>query len=261
MEWRKASGKLVYEADRQAMVAAIKKPTIMCMHGLNGAASATVRRLLVQPGDEVTPETSVIQLEASLKLPAKPLQELITSQLVVNGPSQVAKGSKIAGESLRFTRSVPVSFDMTPLRSGVVKELLVKEGDVVAAGAPLMSIVDKFKKTFKTQTLNVDVFDGAQIAYEGRQRTRQLHRVGLQPPMFAVHVTVVRGQERVPEDKQHLWKAHEGEVIEFEYCLTPEVKYGFWHLNVRSPRMMQLREELGLTAEHNLHLTIGRTGQ
>lgn len=255
-EWRKATGTLVYAADRQATVASQQKPTVMLMHGLNGAAFATVTEILVKPGDDVTPDTPVVQLEAHLKL-GKDLRALFAKG--TNGAQDATKAGRIIPNSLHFER-VTMRFMIAPIRStGVIKDVLIKPGDVLKPGYPMFTIVNKFKKTFKMQTLNVDVHDGGDIAYEARQRLRQLKQIGIQPPMFPVHVTVVRGQEQVPAGKQHLWRAHEGELIEFEYCLTPEVKYGYWHMNVRSPRMMQLREELGLTAEHNLHLTFGRT--
>ena len=255
-QWRKATGRLVYEADRQATIAGQQKPAVMLMHGLNGAADAKVIEVLVKPGDDVTPDTHVAKFEAHLKL-GKDLRAIFVKG---NGTQQNAtKAGRIDPMTIHFER-VLMRFMMTPIRTaGVIKDVLIKPGDVLKPGAPMFTIDHKFKKTFKTQTLNVDVLNGDEIAYEARQLLRRLKRIGIQPPLFPVHVTVVRGQEQVPTGKQHLWKAHEGELIVFEYCLTPEVKYGYWHMNVRSPRMMQLREELGLTAEHNLHLTFGRT--
>jgi hypothetical protein len=78
----------------------------------------------------------------------------------------------------------------------------------------------------------------------------------LQAPMFGLHVTVVRGDERVKNVQA--WKKHAGEVIEFEYSTDMKVDYTFWSLPVRSKRLEQIRTELGFVNLHNYHLTIGR---
>ena len=116
-----------------------------------------------------------------------------------------------------------------------------------------------FKKTFKLRTLTVDLpYDDLSAYY--RWFVMKRFALVLSPPMFGLHVTVVRGNEKIPN--VDAWKKHQGEIVTFEYSPKPHVQYGFWTLPVRSPRMVQLRKELGLNevtaGPHSLHLTFGR---
>lgn len=64
-------------------------------------------------------------------------------------------------------------------------------------------------------------------------------------PMYAPHITVVRGRYETPKDRS-AWGAYEGEKIEFEY--EHDIKSGplyIW-LSVQSKRIEEIREELGL---------------
>jgi hypothetical protein len=78
----------------------------------------------------------------------------------------------------------------------------------------------------------------------------------VQPPLWGPHVSVIRGEE--PPDKA-AWKRLVGEPVEFEY--EPEVREtdDYLWVPVRCLRMLDHREELGLSRVPNppLHLTIG----
>jgi hypothetical protein len=79
----------------------------------------------------------------------------------------------------------------------------------------------------------------------------------LQHPMFGLHVTVVRGDEK-PKAPEH-WRKHEGRTVQFEYNPTGiRKKWQFWSLPVRGRELEMLRGELGLQEEHDFHITVGR---
>ena len=111
------------------------------------------------------------------------------------------------------------------------------------------------KKTFKAKTLIVQLpFDDLANLY--RWFVKQKYFVSLNPPMWGNHVTVVRGDERVPNSL--LWKKHAGEFVEFEVVPHLYKVWDFWALPVYSTRLSELRSELGLKVFHEMHLTIGR---
>lgn len=111
------------------------------------------------------------------------------------------------------------------------------------------------RKTFKAKTLIVDLpFDDLANFY--RALIKKRYGFHLHPPMWGNHVTVVRGDEKPPNlDK---WKAYEGETVEFEVSPHVYKQWDFWILPVKSERLHEIRRELGLTAFHELHITIGR---
>lgn len=98
--------------------------------------------------------------------------------------------------------------------------------------------------------------------YENQRTKRRYH-----PPSWGAHVTIARGE--VPKNPQ-FWKAYQGEVIEMEYesRIIPVRDLGFrdkfFMIRVRSPRIMEIREELGLSnfdsmgRPYEAHLTIAR---
>jgi hypothetical protein len=75
----------------------------------------------------------------------------------------------------------------------------------------------------------------------------------------------------VPEDMlKRLWGKYEGRMFEFEYTLDVrqsgdkpvdgfDPKEHFWFVTVWSDEMTNIRKELGLPYNWNLHLTYGRT--
>lgn len=81
----------------------------------------------------------------------------------------------------------------------------------------------------------------------------------LQLPAWRPHVTVLDGRKAIAEDKLPLWKKYAGEIIKYEYSVDIEQHWKFWVLPVRSPRLAEIRSELGLPQNnHGFHLTIGR---
>lgn len=78
----------------------------------------------------------------------------------------------------------------------------------------------------------------------------------LQRPMFGTHVTVVRNDEDVPN--LSAWGKHEGAVIDIEYDTVLRNHTVFWSLPVYNSYLQDIREELGLPAERDFHITIGR---
>lgn len=111
------------------------------------------------------------------------------------------------------------------------------------------------KKTFKAKTLIVDLpFDDLANFYLWQIKRKYL--VHLHPPMWGNHVTVVRGDEKIPHPEH--WKKYEGEEVEFEVMPHLYKVWDFWALPVRSPRLYGIRAELGLKVFHEMHITVGR---
>jgi hypothetical protein len=92
--------------------------------------------------------------------------------------------------------------------------------------------------------------------------------VRLQRPRFAPHISVIR-KERIPEDKLHLWGAHDGKPVEFSYDPTIYNDELYYWLRVYSAALKAVRKELGLDELSELarppdlhdcfHTTIGNT--
>jgi hypothetical protein len=133
----------------------------------------------------------------------------------------------------------------------------VAVGDEISGGQPIAKINTLFKKTFKLNTLNAVVEHGGSIAAGLRKKLIHRH---VNPPMFNVHVTIVKGQEHVAASHEN-WLKHDGKLIEFEYDdATVHTMHGFWFVKVRGDHLHELRAELGLTkVYHDFHLTIGRS--
>lgn len=121
---------------------------------------------------------------------------------------------------------------------------------------------ENFKKTNKTRTLIINLARDTEIHhfYQWLIRKQYGDWLHLQDPMFGLHVTVVRGNEGVPDMSK--WKKHQGEFFEFEYNTQLKCNWGFWNLPVNpSEKLVNLRTELGIEREHNFHLTVGRMYQ
>lgn len=99
------------------------------------------------------------------------------------------------------------------------------------------------------------------------------YHIHLQQPSWDAHISVVRGEKPRPEFVQH-WKKYQGEKIEFEYQhgiihhdksqrtddrAANNVGGLYYFMNVRCPRLEEIRAELGLRTGFNYHVTIGRT--
>ena len=78
----------------------------------------------------------------------------------------------------------------------------------------------------------------------------------LQHPRLGSHITVVRG-EVVKNDFR--WNAYPSQTINFYYSNEIKTNGRYWWLNVYSPCLMSIRQELGLEVkpEYDLHVTIG----
>lgn len=83
-------------------------------------------------------------------------------------------------------------------------------------------------------------------------------------PSWDAHISIVRGE--VPrEEFRHHWKKYHGKTITFRYshCLRRtrnhiHEKDYFWFIDVQSPEIDEIREELGLRTFYNYHITVGR---
>jgi hypothetical protein len=85
----------------------------------------------------------------------------------------------------------------------------------------------------------------------------------LQRPFWGAHITVSRNEEPCGDFKCR-WMKYEGEKVEFTYVpgvkdnYSPDRYRSFFWLDVKSPRLMEVRQELGLGAPScGFHLTIG----
>ena len=101
-----------------------------------------------------------------------------------------------------------------------------------------------------------------------RSWIKTVYGIDLCVPSWDAHISVIRGEK--PTDKlMHLWKKYDGSIIEFEYRHFPRFngdtrsvkssKPGsFWFVDVISPTIKQIRDELELPSFWNQHITVGR---
>lgn len=77
------------------------------------------------------------------------------------------------------------------------------------------------------------------------------------PPRYPAHISVVRHEQPL---NMEAWLKHEGEEIEFEYEDVHVWDELYMWLNVRCPRVEEIRTELGLAPypwwRNGYHLTI-----
>lgn len=87
--------------------------------------------------------------------------------------------------------------------------------------------------------------------------------VPLHQPAWDAHISILRGEgHRLPQNMRGLWGKYEGMKMDFYYDMSVHragKKPDFWIVNVHSPDMMDIRQELRLPTNWPLHLTIGRT--
>lgn len=81
--------------------------------------------------------------------------------------------------------------------------------------------------------------------------------ITVQHPVWRPHVTVLNGRQPVKREFIHNWKKYQGEKVFFKYAPEIELHWKFWTLPVHSPRLQEIRLELGFDIS-KLHLTIGR---
>ena len=87
--------------------------------------------------------------------------------------------------------------------------------------------------------------------------------IDLCEPSWGSHISVTRSP-KLPKNKQALWKKYDGEIVEFEY--SNEIRKAkdtknpgdFYFIDVWSPRLDEIRAELGLPYFPKYHITIGR---
>lgn len=117
---------------------------------------------------------------------------------------------------------------------------------------------EDFKKTHKQQALILQLpRDQLDLYYQWFLTKQYGTWLTLQRPMYGLHITVVRGDER-PKFQEH-WKKYSNQEIEIEY--NPEMierYWAFWTIEVRSEKLDEIRRELGFKNFHRHHITFGR---
>lgn len=80
----------------------------------------------------------------------------------------------------------------------------------------------------------------------------------MQRPAWCEHITVIRDEEP-PVVKQTLWSKYAGQEVVFDYNPTIATNGEYWWLDVCCPKLLDIREELGLPRQPEipLHLSIG----
>lgn len=87
-------------------------------------------------------------------------------------------------------------------------------------------------------------------------------------PAWGAHVSLIRG-ERLKPQYQHLWKKYNNKVFKFQlrsflrfnndtFPVDNHPSCSFWFLDVISDELLDIRRELELPTNYNLHLTVGR---
>lgn len=132
-------------------------------------------------------------------------------------------------------------------------------------------IYDPWRGDMKRRTNGWCVLDvDREITRYYREWLRVERHIRLQPPSWDAHISIVRG-ERLHPSKVHLWKKYHDKTIEFTYG-HPGDYYDvrsrlqdrrdesgqFFIVNIESPQLMDIRQELGLPTNWHLHLTFGR---
>lgn len=94
--------------------------------------------------------------------------------------------------------------------------------------------------------------------------------VKLCQPSWGCHISVVRGGDRIQNDRKHLWKKYDGKTFDFEYELDAHQVYSgynrddqgcFFVTDIVSDDLMNIRRELGLKTDWPLHMTVARIWQ
>jgi len=81
----------------------------------------------------------------------------------------------------------------------------------------------------------------------------------IQMPAWKPHVTILDGRYPVADSYLPAWKKHDGELIQFEYCVEELYKqWKFWVLPVRCVYFDEIRKELGFYKTYPYHITVGR---
>jgi len=113
------------------------------------------------------------------------------------------------------------------------------------------------KLSYKNSTWISLIIDNELVKY---YRSTVFAKDGMQIPMHGAHITVVNGNWEVVPNRE-LWNKYEGENVTFSYDGDVKLVRGTWFMYCNSPRIEEIRVELGLTslfANRPLHFTIGK---
>ena len=77
-------------------------------------------------------------------------------------------------------------------------------------------------------------------------------------PAWEAHISVIRG-EKPPNDKCHLWRKYDGQLVKYYYDSQARGDDVYVWLDVECDFLLDIREEMGLPRHpmYSLHLTIG----
>lgn len=79
----------------------------------------------------------------------------------------------------------------------------------------------------------------------------------LSTPSWKEHITIIRNE--TPISNPHKWEAYNNQIVPFLYSNIMHHNDEYCWLNIHSPQLLNIRNELGLgTPEFPLHLTIGK---
>lgn len=117
-----------------------------------------------------------------------------------------------------------------------------------------------FKKTWKSRTLIANLPRHCHLdQYYIWLLTRRFGPwAELTRPLFGLHVTIIRGDERFDQRYEELWGRWAGTKIDIEYNPIPQLNWRFWSLEARSNEFGELRERFGLNPVINFHITVAR---
>lgn len=83
----------------------------------------------------------------------------------------------------------------------------------------------------------------------------------VQPQRYPAHITVVRAKMESPN--KEFWGKYKGEQVEIEYESSIKTDGLYFWLSAWSPRITEIRKELGLPAQRDhfkgYHITVGNT--
>lgn len=95
--------------------------------------------------------------------------------------------------------------------------------------------------------------------------------IHLQPPAWGAHISVIRG-EKPQGQLLELWKKYHNQRITFIYDHVGQVKTArskrhvqgensgtFYYVKVQCPLLTEIRHEMNLKTDWDLHMTIGRS--
>ena len=92
------------------------------------------------------------------------------------------------------------------------------------------------------------------LFYLARNRCEKLGN-----PSQGNHITVVSSHEKT-ENFEKFWKKYQGEPVEFEVILEPDTNSNAWWFPIKSTKLEDIREELGLPRQriyNDLHYCPG----